>query len=92
MKTSLMLLSAQAHPMHIAYEADPKESASFDFQAPAESTSRAFIEANTVATSFAELRRDHIILFFVNDNEPLISQADFIHVTAEAVRNVFRGE
>ncbi|GAB2721409.1 hypothetical protein GCM10011495_29400 [Hymenobacter frigidus] len=29
---------------------------------------------------------------FVKDNEPLISQADFIQVTAEAVRDVFRGE
>ena len=87
-----MRLSAPTHPMHIAREADPKESASFDFQAPMESTSRAFIEANTVATSFAEVRREHIIPVYVKDNEPLISQADFIQVTAEAVRDVFRGE
>ncbi|WP_230688430.1 DUF3871 family protein [Hymenobacter jeongseonensis] len=92
METSLMRLSAPTHPMHIAREADSRESASFDFQAPAESTSRAFIEANTVSSSFAEIRRDHIIPVFVKDNEPLISQSDFIQVTAEAVREVFRGE
>ena len=92
METSLMRLSAPTVPMHIIREADPKESASFAFQTPMESTSRVFIEANTVPTSFAEVRRDHIIPVFVKDNEPLISQADFIQVTADAVRDVFRGE
>ena len=87
-----MRLSTPTLPMLITREADPRESASFDFQTPGESTSRPFIEANTVATSFAEIRRDHIIPVFVKDNEPLISQADFIQVTAEAVREVFRGE
>ena len=87
-----MRLNTPTFPMHISREADSRESASFDFQTPAPSTTRAFIEANTVPTSFAEIRRDHIIPVFVRDNEPLISQADFIQVTAEAVRDVFRGE
>ncbi|WP_242478755.1 DUF3871 family protein [Hymenobacter lapidiphilus] len=87
METSLIRLSAAPTLMHILPQADPQESA---FSVP--STSRAFIEANTTPTSFCEIRRDHIIPVFVKDNEPLISQADFIQVTAEAVRDVFRGE
>ena len=87
METSLVRLSAAPTIMHVLAEVDPQESTSF-----VSSTSRAFIEANTVVTSFSELRRDHIIPVFVKDNEPLISQADFIQVTAEAVRDVFRGE
>ena len=92
METSLLRLSPATPPMNIAREAESHDSASFNFGAPAHSTTRAFIEANTVPTSFAEVRRDHIIPVFVKDNEPLISQADFIQVTAEAVRDVFRGE
>jgi hypothetical protein len=92
METSIMRLSAPTVPIHIAREADSSESASFAFQPSADSTSRVFIEANTIATSFSEVRHDHIIPVFVKDNEPLISQADFIQVTAEAVRDVFRGE
>ena len=92
METSLLRLSSATSPMHIAQDAGSDESASFVFGAPVSSTSRAFIEANTVPTSFTEVRRDHIIPVFVKDNEPLISQADFIQVTAEAVRDVFRGE
>jgi hypothetical protein len=88
MQTSLMRLSAdttQPVHMHVVREADSQESASFVSTAP-----RVFIEANTVPSSFSEVRRDHIIPVFVKDNEPLISQADFIQVTAEAVREVFR--
>lgn len=81
--------TAHSVQMHVVREADSKESASF---ASALSTPRAFIEANTIETSFSEVRHDHIIPVFVKDNEPLISQADFIQVTAAAVRDVFRGE
>lgn len=87
METSLIRLSTTPVLMHVAPQADPQESA---FSVP--STSRAFIEANTVSTSFSEIKRDHIIPVFVKDNEPLISQADFIQVTAQAVREVFWGE
>jgi len=90
MQTSLMRLSAdttQTVPMRVVREADSQESASFVSTAP-----RVFIEANTIPSSFSEVRRDHIIPVFVKDNEPLISQADFIQVTIGAVREVFRGE
>jgi hypothetical protein len=56
------------------------------------SSSRGFIEANTLGVSFDEIRRDHIIPVFVKDNEPLISQFDFIQATQEAVADLFRGE
>lgn len=93
--TTLMRLNAEpVHTNHlqIVREADPQESASFVFEEVAPSTSRVFIEANTTPTSFSEIRQEHIIPVFVKDNEPLISQADFIQVTAESVREVFRGE
>jgi len=57
-----------------------------------QSSSRAFIEANTAAMSFPEMRQNHIIPVFVKDNEPLISQSDFILATQEAVSDLFRGE
>lgn len=56
------------------------------------SSSRAFIEANTSVMSFREVSQDHIIPVFVKDNEPLISQADFILQTHEIVSDLFRGE
>ena len=61
-------------------------------EAGAPSASRAFIEANTIAVSPSELRRDHIIPVFVKDNEPLISQADFLAAASEAVSDLYRGE
>ncbi|MGY2132354.1 DUF3871 family protein [Hymenobacter sp. HD11105] len=88
MENSIIRLSAAPALMHVQPEAGPQVSASF----VAPSSDRAFIEANTTATSFANIRRDHIIPVFVKDNEPLISQADFIQVTAQAVADVFRGE
>ncbi|KAA5548374.1 DUF3871 family protein [Adhaeribacter rhizoryzae] len=57
-----------------------------------QSSSRAFIEANTTCMSYRELRQDHIIPVFVKDNEPLISQADFINATHDIVTELFRGE
>src|SRR5688572_10719308 len=57
-----------------------------------QSSSRSFIEANTAFMSYSEIRQDHIIPVFVKDNEPLISQADFITVTQEAVTDLFQGE
>ncbi|RTQ53789.1 DUF3871 family protein [Hymenobacter gummosus] len=58
----------------------------------ASSTSRAFIEANTIVVTPEEIRRDHIIPVYARDNEPLISQGDFIQVAEEVVYDVFRGE
>ncbi|MCI1188025.1 DUF3871 family protein [Hymenobacter sp. DH14] len=94
METSLMRLihePAQTH-LRVVREADSPESASFVFEEAAPSTSRAFIEANTLAVGFSELRHEHIIPVFAKDNERTLSMADFIQVTSEAVRDVFRGE
>ncbi|QMU28789.1 DUF3871 family protein [Adhaeribacter radiodurans] len=56
------------------------------------SSSRAFIEANTLAVSLAEIQHNHLIPVFVKDNEPLISQSDFIQTIVEAVSDTFQGE
>ena len=56
------------------------------------SSSRAFIEANTIVASLDEVRHQHLIPVFVKDNEPLISQGDFIGATIDAISDVFRGE
>lgn len=57
-----------------------------------QSSSRAFIEANTIVASVNEVRHQHIIPVFVKDNEPLISHGDFISATVDAISDVFRGE
>jgi hypothetical protein len=59
--------------------------------APA-STTKPFIEANTIEGSLSELRQHHIIPVFTKDNEPLISQVDFIEATQEIVHEAFRAE
>lgn len=59
--------------------------------APA-STTKPFIEANTIEGSLTEIRTGHIIPVFNKDNEPLISQVDFIELTQEVVSEAFRAE
>jgi len=59
--------------------------------APA-STTKPFIEANTIEGSLSELRQHHIIPVFTRDNEPLISQVDFIEMTQEVVHEAFHAE
>lgn len=56
------------------------------------SSANAFIEANTIIATEDEVRHQHLIPVFVKDNEPLISQGDFIGATVDAVNDVFRGE
>jgi hypothetical protein len=56
------------------------------------SNTKPFIEANTVEGSLTELRQYHIIPVFTRDNEPLISQVDFIETTQEIVHDAFRAE
>ncbi len=51
-----------------------------------------FIEANTIVSSFREIQIEHIIPVFVKDNEPLISQADFINTTSQVVNEIFSTE
>jgi hypothetical protein len=57
-----------------------------------ESTDQPFIQANTIESSLDEIQRKHIIPVFVKDNEPLISQSDFISAMAESTADVFHGE
>lgn len=55
-------------------------------------TPKPFIEANTIASSFEELRDKHIIPVFIKDNEPVISHHDFIETTMEAVKLAYSSE
>lgn len=48
-----------------------------------------FIEANTVPMELGEIRDKHIIPVFLKDNEPAISQVEFVEVLTEAAREVF---
>ena len=56
-----------------------------------ENTKRSFIEANTIVGSLEEIKHEHIIPVFAN-NEPLISHADFIESTSSIAANLFHGE
>ena len=56
------------------------------------STSSPFIEANTVESTFDEIKKCHIIPVFIKDNEPLISQTDFIQATENIAADIFDGE
>lgn len=57
-----------------------------------QSSSDAFINANTEVIPFKELKDRHIIPVFVKDNEPLISQVDFIESVFESVSDLYHGE
>ena len=52
----------------------------------------AFIEANTISVSHDDLKHRHIIPVFVKDNEPVISQNDFIHTMLGSAHEIFDGE
>jgi hypothetical protein len=56
------------------------------------STSKPFIEANTIEYTLEEIRNKHIIPVFIKDNEPLISHADFIENTFQVVNDMFHYE
>ena len=51
------------------------------------SSGKAFIEANTIAMSYEELKDEHIIPVFLKDNEPLISHSDFIETVMTSVHD-----
>ncbi|RPD50645.1 DUF3871 family protein [Paracnuella aquatica] len=51
-----------------------------------------FIEANTIEATLEEIRRHHIIPVFHRDNEPVISQVEFIEATMDAVHGHFPSE
>jgi len=56
------------------------------------STSRAFIEANTIESNMDEVRNKHIIPVYAKDNERLISIAEFIDACIEIVQENFSSE
>lgn len=56
------------------------------------STSKPFIEANTVECSMDEVRNKHIIPVYAKDNERLISISEFIDGCSEIVQENFSSE
>lgn len=56
------------------------------------STSKPFIEANTLEMSLHEIRNKHIIPVFVKDNETLISHSEFIDAASTITADIFHGE
>lgn len=56
------------------------------------STVKPFIRANTIEVTLDEIKAGHIIPVYIKDNEPVISQLDFIETTKELVQDIFRGE
>jgi hypothetical protein len=58
----------------------------------AKSTEKVFIEANTTAVSYRELKDEHIIPVFSATNEPLISHQELIDCVATVTRNWFQDE
>jgi hypothetical protein len=56
------------------------------------STSKPFIEANTIEASSHEIRNKHTIPVFVKDNETLISHSEFIDAASTIAADVFQGE
>src|SRR4051812_13272835 len=59
---------------------------------PDVSTSKPFIQANTVEASYDEIKNKHIIPVFIKDNEPVISHVDFIESTSQLVSEIYHGE
>ncbi len=57
-----------------------------------EKAANPFITANTIESSLEQIRSRHIIPVFTKDNEPLISQTDFIESAASIAADIFHGE
>ena len=55
-------------------------------------TTSSFIEANTVAVPYDNVKNIHIIPSFSKDNESVISHTDFIDCVGMVAANVFNGE
>lgn len=73
--------------MELEYQ-DPKSESVIEQQ----ENKSPFIEANTEAIELSEIQQNHIIPVFSKDNEPTISQAEFIERTIGIVHHVFEGE
>lgn len=57
-----------------------------------ESTTKPFIKANTIPATLSEIKANHLIPVFAKDNQPVISQSDFISLTADVINHVFQRE
>ena len=51
-----------------------------------------FIEANTLASSLSDIKKNHIIPVYNKDNETLISQIEFIETMMDVVHSVYCSE
>jgi len=56
------------------------------------STSKPFIEANTIQATLAEVQSEHCIPVYALDFEKLISIGEFIEATQTIIQEVYRGE
>ena len=56
------------------------------------SSSKPFIEANTIGATLHEINNHHIIPVFVKENEPAISQGEFVDATMQAISRVYAVE
>ncbi|WP_144603820.1 DUF3871 family protein [Algoriphagus algorifonticola] len=61
----------------------------FKVQPKSSNLNSKFIEANTQEISLEEIRDKHIIPVFLKDNEPVISQVEFVEVVSEVARAHF---
>jgi hypothetical protein len=53
------------------------------------STSKPFMQANTVESTLEEIKAKHIIPVFIKDNEPVINHVDFIETTSSVVSDIY---
>lgn len=68
------------------------EFTSISNEGQSKSTSKPFIQANTIENSLEEIKKDHVIPVFIKDNEPVISHSDFIETALDAISIVYPSE
>lgn len=76
--------------VRVNHQSSAQNAETIDFEEV--SSSRAFIEANTVQSNLLDINRSHIIPVFIKDNEPVISHGEFIGAAMNAVAEVYHGE
>lgn len=77
--------SEALNPLHVVRGNDNSETDNAN-------TVKPFIEAGTIEATLEEIKQHHIIPVFHRDNEPVISQVDFIQTTMEVVKQAFPAE
>ena len=80
----------ETYPIGLNDQESPSEALAINGQAV--STEKPFITANTIESSLEEIRERHIIPVFVKDNEPVISQAEFIQTVYEVAHSMYPRE